>query len=67
MKFGDKTLVCRTEVLDYAIKYGRDKAAEWLKSIGYEGYLQSKDNYDDLMELLTTPLIHLAEKLSKSS
>ena len=46
-------MIDRVDVLEHAIKYGKAGAAELLKCYGYDNYVQSRDNYNDLLYLLT--------------
>ncbi len=46
-------LMCRSEFLQLAIERGKQYAADVLLMIGPDGYLQSYDNYQDLMYHLT--------------
>ncbi len=45
--------VDRAEILEYSIIHGRQAGADLLLLCGADGYLQSYDNYQDLMYLLT--------------
>lgn len=47
------SMIDRVEVLEHAIQYGKDAAAELLKCYGPDNYLQTNDNYNDLLYLLT--------------
>lgn len=46
-------IIDRVAILEHAIQYGKDAAAELLKCYGPDNYLQTKDNYNDLLYLLT--------------
>jgi hypothetical protein len=46
-------LIDRVVILEHAIQYGKDSAVEILKCYGPDNYLQTKDNYNDLLYLLT--------------
>lgn len=46
-------MIGRMEVLEHAIKYGDASAVELLKSYGPDNYVQTKENYNDLLYLLT--------------
>lgn len=46
-------MIDRVEVLEHAIQYGNAAAVALLKSYGPEHYIQSSDNYNDLLFLLT--------------
>lgn len=46
-------MIDRVEVLEHAIQYGNAAAVALLKSYGPEHYIQSSDNYNDLLYLLT--------------
>lgn len=43
----------RSDFLEYAAVRGRESAADLLLLCGYDGYLQTVEDYDDLMYLLT--------------
>lgn len=43
----------RVEVLEHAIKYGNAAAVDLLKSHGPDNYIQTRENYEDLLYLLT--------------
>ena len=47
------SIVDRVEVLEHAIKYGKDAALALLKSFGPDNYLQTRENYNDLLYFLT--------------
>lgn len=47
------SMIDRVDVLEHAIKYGNKAAAEFLKSFGPDNYVQTKENYADLLYLLT--------------
>lgn len=46
-------MIDRVAVLEHAIQYGKDAAAELLKAFGPDHYVQTRDNYNDLLYLLT--------------
>lgn len=46
-------MIDRVEVLEHAIQYGNKAAVELLKSFGPDCYIQTADNYADLLYLLT--------------
>lgn len=43
----------RLQILEYAIANGKEAAANLLMLFGPDNYLQTVDNYNDLMYLLT--------------
>lgn len=43
----------RLQVLEHAIQYGNKAAVEFLKSFGPDNYAQTRENYADLLYLLT--------------
>lgn len=47
------SIIDRVEVLEHAIKYGKDAALALLKSFGPDNYLQTRENYNDLLYFLT--------------
>ena len=48
------SMIDRVDVLEHAIRYGNKAAAEFLKSFGPDNYVQTKENYADLLYLLTS-------------
>lgn len=47
-----KNRVYKSDILQYAQAQGREAAADLLLLIGYDGYLGSVEEYDELMKSL---------------
>lgn len=47
------TKVDRVGILEHAVRFGKSAAAEHLKASGPDNYVESVDNYNDLLYLLT--------------
>lgn len=48
------TMINRVEVLEHAIQYGNAAAVALLKAYGPDNYAYTRENYDDLLYLLTS-------------